>query len=312
MPTRTLRRAPTALLWACTLVVTGCLAGFGRNTLASLPGTTYRVANATHVSGDTALTAALAGLRSEWTADVIVAGGRGRLDVTHGEAPGLTIGDYVLFDATGFIVVHPAKNESVIALPDAQSLNATLEAAGMRTVIDSVTSSVDSAGSDVVNGRKTTLWQTRLSYRTITEFVNVPSDVDLPAMRATTTMTNRYWFGEPEASNVAVPIFGMAIVSSPFAKMMSSLVGPLAAAQMSLAAQLPRLPMVKSISVVETEGTGRHSRIEWVSEQSAWRPERIAPQHLTIPADFRLLINGQPAHTAADSAQLKHWQTPPG
>ena len=93
-----------------------------------------------------------------YTANAVFAGGRGRLDIVDGGVESVFAkGDYVLFDSTDLVIVHPAKREFVLLPQDAASKRMDqLEAMGIKVTIGDVKVVLDSlAGSDTVAGHAT-------------------------------------------------------------------------------------------------------------------------------------------------------------
>src|SRR4051812_43322046 len=87
-----------------------------------LPAMSYVLRVKAGPRGGQGMAAAIPTAVQGYTANAISAAGRGRLDVIEGDAsPLFAKGDYVLFDSTDMIVVHPSAREYVPVPRDAFS-----------------------------------------------------------------------------------------------------------------------------------------------------------------------------------------------
>jgi len=99
------------------LLVGGAGSGFARPAhRAPVHGFTYTIHVSTTPRGDAGAEMGAAAMQ-DWTARATAANGRGRLDMVNGQAAGMwSAGDYLLFDSTEFVIVHPTTKQ-FIAIP---------------------------------------------------------------------------------------------------------------------------------------------------------------------------------------------------
>jgi hypothetical protein len=135
------------------------------------------------------MAAAMPSQTPNYTANAIFAAGRGRLDVVDGGVESLFAkGDYVLFDSTDLVIVHPATREFIALPQDAASRRMDqLQARGMKLSISDVKVSMDSVpGTDTVAGHPTR------RFRMTTAFT-MTVDAGALQQRLTTESVTDYW-----------------------------------------------------------------------------------------------------------------------
>src|SRR5215211_1008445 len=104
-----------------TFVSAACVAAIGSMVAAQpvprgqSPGVAYDIRVTSSPRGESRMTAALAMTAQNYAGRVVFAAGRGRMDVTEGGAEALfKKGDYILFDSTDLVIVHPEAQEFLL------------------------------------------------------------------------------------------------------------------------------------------------------------------------------------------------------
>lgn len=104
----------------------------------------------------------------DWTAKATAANGRGRLDILKGQAAGMwAAGDYLLFDSTEFVIVHPTTRQFIAIPADLASRSfEQMKANGVDIAISGVTAAMQPvAGPDSsIAGYPTKHYQLNLTY----------------------------------------------------------------------------------------------------------------------------------------------------
>lgn len=173
-------------------------------------GVTY-VIHATTI-GQTAMMAR----DTAWTAHVAWGGMRGRMDIVDGgQAPLFAMGDYVLFDSTSYIVVHPASKTFSVP-PDFSGPNAPggLGALGNAMKISNLKVALDTLEKgSVVSGHRTSHYRMRSSYTLTVDLsaFGAPPDAATPA--TTMETSSDFWFADD--LDAAPNPFGVSTRSTP-------------------------------------------------------------------------------------------------
>lgn len=154
------------------------------------PGIIYTAHLVSVSRGEGAPFSRLAG-RTDWTARVFFAAGRGRVDFVAGNAL-LKAGDFVLFDSTDAVVVRQA-SKTYSAIP--ANFFERLMQPGMSVTVKNIKSSLDTLGpASVIAGQPTKHY--RLQQRFVMAIDmgdDADADEDLPGMH--TESTTEYWLG---------------------------------------------------------------------------------------------------------------------
>jgi hypothetical protein len=129
-------------------------------------GLAYTVRVTTRVSGTGTLANHL-GAEGNWTGTAIVARDRGRIDISEGELPGFfRKGDFVLFDASDAIVVHPADKSFAVLFPYTRdSTPRLMNSTGIRTSLTNLIVMIDSGlPSETIEGRLASHYRIKATY----------------------------------------------------------------------------------------------------------------------------------------------------
>ena len=219
-----------------------------------------------------------------WTGNVMVSGGRGRVDITDGGAEGLFgEGDYMLFDANDFLVVRPSSKE-YIGLPGGglsgglemlRSMpNLRVEVSDLKVVMDKV------GAGDTVAG------QTTQHYRMTSGYI-VSIDAGFIQQAMALESTTDYWVANVEG-----------LSTGPFLKMFSGVlslggivkeIGPKVD---SAVARMGNVSPLKAVTVTSiSDGRNAPSETETTILASAIKRRDVDPAVFVLPSDF------QPAST---------------
>ncbi|MDB4878381.1 MAG: hypothetical protein JWM41_4827 [Gemmatimonadetes bacterium] len=246
-----------------------------------LSGVAYTI----HVGGaphaGSGMAAAMASPSPTYTASAIFAAGRGRLDILEGGVESLFAkGDYVLFDSTDLVIVHPATREFVPLPRDAADKQLTqIEAMGLKLTIADVKVTIDSVpGSDTVAGRATR------HFRMTTAFT-MAIDAGAMQQRLATESTTDYWVasipGMPGNPLLQANGFASTPVSTGMFKELSSRVDS-AAARMGSAVALKTATFSRLI-----QGPGSIVQMQQTSEVSGLKQRDVDESMLILPAGYK-------------------------
>ncbi len=196
---------PALILWAA---LSGATAPY-----TTAPGMTYTIHGTTVPNGSGPMATAMEAQRSDWTGVVVFSDGRGRMDIVEGASrPMFEKGDYVLFDATDFIVVKPEARNFFGFHPD-QAMRA-IAAFGPKIAISNTKVSLDTLGAgEALDGHPTQHYRLNASYTMTMDMSalgEMPDGMAPPPMDA--EMSMEYWFAD-------IPNFP----PNPFVKMASGM-----------------------------------------------------------------------------------------
>lgn len=249
--------------------------------------------------------AALAAPPAHYVANAVFASGRGRLDIVDGGVESVFAkGDYVLFDSTDLVIVHPDAHEFVPLPHDVTDKNVSqMQAMGLTLTIGDVKVTIDSVpGSDTVAGHATRhfkmttaftmsieagVMKQRLATESVTDYwvANVPGLPGNPLLRA------NGFSGTPVATGLFRDLSSR--VDSAAARM-----GSAVALKTSTASRLMR-------------GPGAIVQMQQTSEVSDLRNVGVDASSLMLPAGFKEgVLPGTDAPAGADNGAK--WRTPPG
>jgi hypothetical protein len=172
----------------CSMVASSSM--FAQNgTRARLTGVAYTIHVASTPHGASGAASMMASSAQNYIGHAVFAASRGRMDIVEGGVESvLGKGDYVLFDSTDLVIVHPA-NKSFVALPHdvAGQTIERLQSIGVRMGIADDKVTMDSLGaSDTVAGVPTT------HFRMTTAFT-ISVDAGFVQQRLATESTTDYW-----------------------------------------------------------------------------------------------------------------------
>ena len=226
------------------------------------------------------MAAAMSNQSPSYTANAVFAAGRGRLDVVEGGVESLfTKGDYVLFDSTDLVIVHPATREFVLLPQDAGSKRMDqLQAMGIKVTLSDVKVQMDSLpGTDTVAGRPTQ------HFRMTTAFTMGIGAGSMVQRLGTESVTD-YWVaqvpGLPGNPLLRANGFAGAPVSSGMFKELSSRVDS-AAARMGTAVALKTMTSSRLV-----QGPGSTLQMQQTSEVAGLRNQEVDERLLVMPAGY--------------------------
>ena len=143
----------------------------------TLPGMTYTMRGSNALSRSTFV--------------VLWAGGRGRMEVTEGAmAPMMAKGDYLLFDAEDFIVVHPLAHtfSGSPHIPDFAAMTGmTMRAQGLQASVDTL------GAGEPVDGLPTRHYRSHLHYTMVMD-MGIGEEGQVGGIES--DVTTEYWFAE--------------------------------------------------------------------------------------------------------------------
>ena len=234
----------------------------------------------------------------------VFAANRGRLDIVQGAAePTLSAGDYILFDTTALVVVHPRTHEFTIVRRDSSLSDLDrLNALGVTVTLSDVKVQLDSLGpSDTIAGFPTT------HYRMTTAF-NMSVEAASMMQRMGTEAVTDYWVavvpGLP--NNPLLRANGV-----PGGAGMTGLFRDLERRVDSASARMGKAVTLRSKTVSRLiEGPGSSASVEQTSEVSDVVRRLVDEDLLILPADYKYRPpSGATADTVLDAGAK--WRRPP-
>lgn len=130
-----------------------------------------------------------AGAGPSYTGHAIVLGAKGRIDIVDGGADSLfQKGDYLLFDTTDVVVVHPSRHDYVRVPRDsgAKAMD-PLQALGVKVTLSDQKVALDSLGaSDTISGVPTRHYRLTIAF-------NMTLDAGVMQQRLATESVTDYW-----------------------------------------------------------------------------------------------------------------------
>ena len=215
-----------------------------------------------------------------WTGSVVASGGRGRVDITDGGAEGLFgQGDYMLFDASDFLIVRPSSKE-YIGLPSA-GLSGGLE---MLRTMPNVRVEVSDLKVEMarVGAGDTVAGQTTQHYRLTSGYI-VSIDAGFLQQAMAIESTTDYWVANVEG-----------LTTGPFLKVFSGVmslggivkeVGPKVDSAVARMGNVSPLKAVTETSI--TDGRGGISETEATILVSAIKRRDVDPGVFVLADDFQ-------------------------
>jgi hypothetical protein len=271
-----------------------------------LAGVTYTIRVGGPPRSGSGMAAAVASPTPTYTAQAIFAAGRGRMDIVDGGLESVFAkGDYVLFDSTDLVVVHPATREFVLLPHDAGPSMQQLESMGMKMTIADAKVTIDSvAGSDSVAGRATR------HFRMITAFNMLIEAGAMQQHLATENITD-YWVaavpGLPGNPLLRANGFGAAPAMLGMFKELGARVDSAAAKMGSRVA----LRTITSSRLMQ--GPGSELRMQQTSEVSDLKVRDVDESSLVLPAGYKLgAVPGADAPAVMPADVGAKWRRMPG
>ncbi|HVX41182.1 MAG TPA: hypothetical protein VHB25_16565 [Gemmatimonadaceae bacterium] len=271
----------------------------------AIPGMAYtiHVTSGTPSGGGSA--AAVAGAAQNYTANVIFAAGRGRMDVVAGGVPNLfSKGDYILFEGHDLAIVHPATQAwTPLSHDTSGTAMQQLEANGISMKMSDLEVKLDSLGAgDTVAGHATTRYRMTTAFR-----MNV--DAGFMQSRFAAENTTTYWLasipGMPGNPLLQPNGFsGGPMAAGAFAELSKKVDS--AAARMGSRVAL----RTRTVSRLILDAPGSNVQTEQTSEVSDLVARPVDERLLILPAGYKQVpLPGMDTVAAAVAAR---WRGAPG
>jgi hypothetical protein len=273
----------------------------GQRARSTLDGVSYtvRVTSSRRAAG-----AATASPGEGYVGHGIFAANRGRLEIVEGAAdPVFKSGDYVLFDTSDLIVVHPATRDFV-AVPRDSTLPAldSLAALGVQVTLSDVKVTLDSiSAGDTVAGFPT------MHYRMTTGF-NMTVDAAIMVQRVGTESVTDYWValvpGLP--NNPLLRANGI-----PGSEYLGSMFRELSRRIDSVSARMGSTVALRAKTVSRLmDGPGQTTTVEQTSEVSDIARQTVDESLLVLPPDYAQVAPPGLMRAPVPGAAAK-WRTRP-
>lgn len=310
----TLARATAMVAVASLTIGPRHAAAQGATTAATIPGTTYTLHGATVPRGtDIEGISPMASLRSNYTAVVVFAAGRGRMDITDGKTTTFEKGDFVLFDSADYIVVHP-KGKIFYGAPKNlfADMSSMAEASGVRASLNGVKVSLDTLGTkDQVSGLATQHYRITSNYTMVFDLSAI--DPSVPSVRLDSKLTQEIWYAD--VPNFPPMPFGQ-VSSTMLADLSEMMNGSLRELATKLAAVQSGLPVgkvaVKGTQAMRFGGSG----YDMTTEISGIKDAPVDVTQMVLPDGFtETLMPGLEALGASKTLSADggaKWKIKPG
>lgn len=292
------------------VAITGLLAGASTVVVPQMPSRgrvsgvayTIRVTSTPHAGsgGSGAMTAAA----QNYVGNALFAANRGRMDVVDGAVESLFAkGDYILFDSTDLVIVHPA-SKTFVPLPHdvaGQTMD-RLTSIGVKMTIGDEKVALDSLGfGDTVAGIATN------HYRMTTGFT-MSVDAGVVQQRLATESITDYWVASVPGlpRNPLLRANGLSGPST-----MTGMFKSISAKVDSAAKRMGSAVALKTTTVSRLmDGQGTNTTMQQTSNVSNIQPRDIDDTLLVLPSDYvpRALTGVE--QPVADDAGAK-WRIPP-
>lgn len=248
--------------------------------VVGIPGVAYTLTVRSAPKAGTSVPALSAGPSQNYVGRSVFAADRGRMDIVQGGVPPLfTAGDYVLFDTTGFLVVHPATRDFIAITRDAGGPSADrLAQAGVDIKLSDVKVTLDSLGpSDTVAGYAT------VHYRMTSAF-NMSIEASFMAQQLGAEAVTDYWvaFVPGLPNNPLLRANGVMSLQT-----MGSAFADLSRRVDSASARMHQAVALRSTTTSRlVQGPGESGAVESTSEVSNLANAPVDENLLIIPAGF--------------------------
>lgn len=281
-----------AALVGCLVVASSSM--FAQNVSRTrLPGVAYTIHVTSTPHGASGAASMMASAAQNYIGHAVFAASRGRMDIVEGGVESvLGKGDYVLFDSTDLVIVHPA-TKSFVALPHdvAGQTIERLQSIGVRIGITDDKVTMDSLGArDTVAGIPTT------HFRMMTAFT-ISVDAGVVQQRLATESTTDYWVallpGLPRN-----PLLSANGLSGPSA--MTGMFKSISAKVDSAAKRMGSAVALKTSTTSRLfDGQGSSTTVEQTSVVSNIERLDVEDTTLVLPSDYKAvaLAGGDEAMT---------------
>jgi hypothetical protein len=240
-----------------------------------------------------------------FTGHAVVSAGRGRLDIVEGGAEGMfQKGDYLLFDSSDVVIVHPSTKEFMpIARDGTSGALQQLDALGARLTLSDEKVSLDSlGGGDTVSGVPTRRYRMTVAF-------NMALDAGVTQQRLATESTTEYWIANIPAMppNPLLRVNGLAggMGGAP-------MFGTIAARVDSVAARMGTAIALRTRGTTRMLlGPGATLETEQSSEVTELRRTQVDAALLVIAANYKLTPGPGGAINASATDTARKWLSMP-
>lgn len=204
---------------------------------------------------------------------------RGRMDIVDGGIEGLFAkGDYLLYDSTDIVVVHPTSKTFTVISRDAQTAAiARLDSLGFKVTLSDEKVALDSIGrGDTISGVATQRFRLTMAF-------NMAMDAGVVQQRIGSETVTEYWSG-------AVPDFppNPLLRSNALAGGMTGMFKALSARVDSVSQRLAHTVPLRTVSTTRINaGPGNVMESKQSSEMSELKRAPVDPALLVLPADYK-------------------------
>lgn len=270
----------SALLVAALVVSSSHVRAQAKPPVVSIPAVAYTLTVQSTPQSGTSVAALSAGPAQNYVGRSVFAANRGRMDIVEGGvAPLFAVGDYILFDTTSFIVVHPSTRDFIAVTNDLGGLSADkLASLGMTVKLSDVKVTLDSLGpSDTVAGYAT------LHYRMNTAF-NMSVVASFMSQQLGAENVTDYWVavvpGLPDNPLLrANGVMEAPLMGGPFSDLSRRVD--------SASARMHQAVALRSSSTNRiVQGPGESGSVLATSDVSGITREPVDENLLMLPADF--------------------------
>lgn len=227
---------------------------------------------------------------------------RGRLDVTDGGIDGLfEKGDYILFDATDMVVVHPAQRRFMSITREASmAAMAHMDSLGMTIRLSDEKVTLDSVGlGDTISGNPTVRYRLTMAF-------NMSMDLGQIQQRLGTQTVTDYWVARVPGLPPN-PLLRSNGISGPN---MTGMFKALSMRVDSVSRRMGNTIALRAISTTNINtGPGQVMETRQSAEVSDIRPAGVDVSLLVLPAAYKAEpFPGTPEAKTGDGAK---WKAPP-
>ncbi|HEY4307262.1 MAG TPA: hypothetical protein VGM82_22515 [Gemmatimonadaceae bacterium] len=273
-----------------------------RSVVSATPGFTYTLT----VSGDSPSMpqGVTGGAGSQgYIAKAAVLGARGRMDIVEGGIPELFAkGDYLLFDSTEVVVVHPSAQQFVLLTQQAMNAGGQLDTTAFSMKMSDEKVLLDSIGpGDTISTFPTTRYRLTIAF-------NMELSVASMAMRVGSEAITDYWVATIPgmAPNPLLRSNGMNTGKAGVPGMMHAF----SLRVDSASSRMGRTIVLRSTSKTRINpGAGRATASHTGAVVSDVRRAPVDKNSLIVPIQYNVLpLPGLPADSLGDGAK---WKVPP-
>lgn len=234
-----------------------------------------------------------------YVAHATVLGSRGRMDIVEGNTTLFAKGDYILFDSTEIVVVHPAAQsfnlvtEQTVAAVEQGALDSTIKVSDESVVLDLI------GPGDTISGFPTTHYRMRLGFNM--------AALAMPVRLGSEAVTD-YWVASIPGMGPN-PMLGANAVGHASGGVPGVLRG-LSLRVDSAAARMGRTIVLRSASATRiTMGPGTRQESQTSTLVSDIKRAPVDKSYLIVPIQYKVApLPGLSADSLSDGAK---WKAPP-